>query len=136
MEQAKAYIGSHRGWYAWMTLRRAVYIWTSYWSFDPNYLELEPADPANIPFATGLTLLGILGLLLAWREASFETVRYAGVLFLFPVMYYFTHPEPYHLRPLDPLLVILGCYAILSLRERRRASKAKPVQTRDVAIAR
>ena len=47
-----------------------------------------------------------------------EAVRYAGVLFLFPVMYYFAHPEPYHMRPLDPLLIILGCYAILSLRGR------------------
>jgi hypothetical protein len=33
-------------------------------------------------------------------------------------MYYFAHPEPYHLRPLDPLLVILGCQVILALRER------------------
>jgi hypothetical protein len=35
-------------------------------------------------------------------------------------MYYFSHPEPYHLRPVDPLLVILGCQAILALRERVR----------------
>jgi hypothetical protein len=27
-------------------------------------------------------------------------------------MYYFIHPEAYRMRPLDPLLVILGCYAI------------------------
>ncbi len=33
-------------------------------------------------------------------------------------MYYFTHPEPYHLRPLDPLLVVLGCDAIVAWRER------------------
>jgi 4-amino-4-deoxy-L-arabinose transferase-like glycosyltransferase len=120
MEQAKAYIRTHRAWYAWMSLRRAVYLWTGYWSFDRDYLDLEPADPANIPFATGLTLLGILGLLLAWRRTSYEAVRFAGVLFLFPIMYYFSHPEPYHLRPLDPLLVILGCYAILSLRNRAK----------------
>jgi len=33
-------------------------------------------------------------------------------------MYYFAHPEPYHMRPLDPLLAILGCHAILALRAR------------------
>ena len=79
-------------------------------------------DPANIPFATCLTLLGLLGLLMASNDKSLEVIRYAGVLFLFPIMYYFTHPEPYHLRPLDPLLVILGCYALLALRERLKAS--------------
>ena len=118
--QASAYIRAHPGWYAWMCLRRAVYLWTGYWSFDPRYLAMEPTDPENIPFATGMTLLGLLGLFLAWKEKPFEAVRYAGVLFLFPVMYYFAHPEPYHLRPLDPLLVILGCSAILNLRGRTR----------------
>jgi len=64
-----------------------------------------------------LTLLGFLGLVLAWRKHPFETIRYGGVLFLFPMMYYFSHPEAYRMRPIDPLLVILGCYAILRLRE-------------------
>jgi hypothetical protein len=136
MQQAKAYIHGHRAWYAWMSLRRAVYIWTSYWSFDPDYLELEPMDPANIPFATCLTLVGLLGLLVAWRERPFETMRYAGVLLLFPVMYYFTHPEPYHLRPLDPLLIILGCHAILALRERMKTRTRKRAQARDLGTVR
>jgi 4-amino-4-deoxy-L-arabinose transferase-like glycosyltransferase len=117
-QQAKAYIHDHPRWYAWMCARRAVYLWTGYWSFDPRYLAMEPTDPENIPFATGLMLLAILGLLLAWRQRPFEALRYGGVLFLFPSIYYFTHPEPYHMRPLDPLIVILGCYAILALRGR------------------
>jgi 4-amino-4-deoxy-L-arabinose transferase-like glycosyltransferase len=119
-QQAKTYIHDHPGWYAWMSLRRAVYIWTGYWSFNRDYLALEPADPANIPFATCLTLLGLLGIMMVWRDTPFEVVRYAGVLFLFPLIYYFNHPEPYHLRAVDPLLVILGCQAILMVRERVR----------------
>ena len=121
-QQAKAYIHDRPGWYAWMCARRAVYLWTGYWSFDRDYLALEPTDPENIPFATCLTLLGLLGLFLGWRDRPFEVIRYGGVLFLFPLVYYFTHPEPYHMRPLDPLLVILGCSAILTLRERARES--------------
>jgi hypothetical protein len=97
-------------------LRRAIYLWTGYWSFDRGYLALEPMDPANIPFATCLTLIGLAGLILAWRQTPFEAFRYGGVLFLFPVMYYFTHPEPYDMRPLDPLLLMLGCYAVYRLR--------------------
>lgn len=115
-QQAHAYIHVHPAWYAWMSLRRAVYIWTGYWSFNRDYLALEPMDPANIPFATCLSLLGILGLWFAWQETPFEAVRFGGVLFLFPLMYYFSHPEPYQLRAVDPMLVVLGVCAILKLR--------------------
>jgi 4-amino-4-deoxy-L-arabinose transferase-like glycosyltransferase len=117
-QQAKAYIQAHPGRFAWLCVRRVVYLWTGYWSFDPRYLALEPMDRENVPFATCLTLLGLIGLFLAWRKRPFEVIRYGGVLFLLPFMYYFAHPEPYHLRPLDPLLVILGCQVILALRER------------------
>lgn len=129
-QQAKVYIRDHPMWYVWMCVRRSFYIWTGFWSFNRDYLMLEPMDPANIPFATSLTLLGLLGLLLGWSEKPYEVLRYSGVLFLFPILYYFTHPEPYHLRPLDPLLVMLGCSAILTLRERirERAAVAIPKQ--------
>ena len=117
-QQAKTYIQGHSGRFAWMCARRVVYLWTGYWSFNHSYLAMEPTDRENVPFATCLTLLGLMGLFVAWRERPYEAVRYGGVLFLLPVMYYFAHPEPYHMRPLDPLLVILGCQAILALRER------------------
>jgi 4-amino-4-deoxy-L-arabinose transferase-like glycosyltransferase len=126
-QQAKAYIRDHPAWYLSMCVRRSFYLWTGYWSFNRDYLEMEPTDPANIPFATALTLLGLLGLLAAWHERPFEAVRYAGVLFLFPIVYYFTHPEPYHMRPVDPLLVILGCNGILWVRSLLKARQADVV---------
>ncbi len=128
MRQAKAYIHDHPAWYAWMCVRRAVYLWTGYWSFDRDYLAQEPMDLANIPFATCLTLLALLGLVMAWRENPRECVRYAGVLFLFPFLYYFAHPGAYRMRPLDPLIVILGCQAILAIGRRRQLSRAEPQQ--------
>jgi hypothetical protein len=112
-QQTRTYISDHPGWYAWMCVRRSLYLWSGYWSFDKSYLAMEPFDPENVPFASCVTLLGVLGLYLAWRRKRYEALRYGGVLFLFPIVYYFTHPEPYHMRPLDPLLLILGCYAIL-----------------------
>jgi len=36
------------------------------------------------------------------------------VLILFPMIYYFSHPEPYHMRTLDPLLLILVCSTIVA----------------------
>jgi 4-amino-4-deoxy-L-arabinose transferase-like glycosyltransferase len=110
--QASAYVHAHPAWYAEMIARRAVYLWTGYWSFDPRYLAQEPLDPANIPVATGISLLGVFGLFTVWQRQRPEAIRYAGVLFLYPLMYYFVHPEAYRMRPLDPLLVIVGCRAI------------------------
>ncbi len=121
--QAKAYIHAHEGWFARMCLRRAVYLWTGYWSFDAEYLKMEPMDPFNVPFQTCLTLLALAGLWIAWRSNPWEALRYAGVLFLFPVVYYFSHPEPYHMRAVDPLMVILDCQVVVWVVEWRRARK-------------
>ncbi len=41
----------------------------------------------------------LLGLLTAWRDAPLEVIRYGGVLFLYPLMYYFTHPEAISYAP-------------------------------------
>ena len=131
--QAEAYIGAHPRWFVWMSMRRAIYLWTGYWSFDKAYLEMEPTDPENVPFATAITLLAAFGLFRLWRHRPSEAFRLGGVLFLFPVIYYFTHPEPYHLRPLDPLLVMCGCHSILRLRE--RVSRKQPMAHPRVSLA-
>ncbi len=59
LQQATTYISAHPGWYLWMSARRAVYLWTGYWSFDRTYLAEEPLDPPNIVLASSMTLLGI-----------------------------------------------------------------------------
>jgi hypothetical protein len=130
--QASDYILDHPRWYVWMSARRALYLWTGYWSFDRAYLAEEPLDPANIPVATSLSVLGIAGLILAWRQ-RFEAIRYAGLLLLYPLMYYFVHPEAYRMRPLDPFLAILGCHAILALRARYPARNVE--KERELALA-
>ena len=76
--EAHAYIVAHRGWYEWMCLRRAVYLWEGYWSFSPEYLQMEPMDPFNVPFQTALTLLSLCGLWLAYKSAPWEAVRFPG----------------------------------------------------------
>jgi 4-amino-4-deoxy-L-arabinose transferase-like glycosyltransferase len=128
-QQADAYIHAHPGWYAEMCVRRAVYLWTGYWSFNRAYLTMEPADPANVPFATALTLLALAGLIIAWQQRPWEAIRYAGVLFLFPVIYYFSHPEPYHMRALDPVITMLGCAAIVAWRQEASAARMAVAET-------
>lgn len=117
LEQAKDYIGSHPGWYAWMTARRIVYMWTGYWSFSRAYLKEEPLDPPDILVDTTLTVLGLIGLWLVFRRDCSMGMRFAIVLFFFPLPYYFSHPETYYFRPVDPLIVILAAMAIVGRKE-------------------
>jgi 4-amino-4-deoxy-L-arabinose transferase-like glycosyltransferase len=112
LRQGRDYIREHPAWFAGMTLRRAVYMWTGYWSFDRAYLRDEPLDPPNIFVETTLTLLALMGL---WRVFKLDfglAMRFAIVMFFFPLAYYFSHPETYYFRPVDPLIVVLGAVAI------------------------
>lgn len=112
LQQAKSYIRSHPAWFAWMTFRRMVYMWTGYWSFDRGYLKDEPLDPPNIVVNTTMTALGLLGLLRVFKGPSGLGSRFAIVLLFFPLTYYITHPETYYFRPVDPLIVVLAAVAI------------------------
>ncbi len=112
LQQAKAYIRSHPGWYAWMTFRRMVYMWTGYWSLSHEYLKEEPLDPPNIFVNTTMSVLGLLGLRRVWKRDRPLGVRFAIVLFFFPLTYYFSHPETYYFRPVDPLIVVLAAVTI------------------------
>jgi 4-amino-4-deoxy-L-arabinose transferase-like glycosyltransferase len=120
-QQALDYLGTHKGWFAWMTLRRAIYLWTGYWSFDKSYLEQEPLDPPNIFVAATLSAMALTGLWKAFRSARGPAVRFAWTLLLFPLAYYVSHPEAYYFRPLDPYIAILGMYAATRWYERRHA---------------
>jgi len=119
-----AFINSHRALYVGQTVRRVVYLWTGYWSFHPRYLQEEPADPFNMIFCTGLTVLTLAGLRQSWRLDPSIAVPYLLVFLFFPVIYYLTHPEDYYRRPIDPQYVVLAAYAVavwVAERKRRRA---------------
>jgi hypothetical protein len=120
-KQAVEFIGGHPSWYAWTSLRRMVYMWTGFWSFDRVYLAQEPLDPPNIILSTIFTALALIGL---WRAFRFEpaiAVLYALVLISFPVVYYVTSPEVYYRRPIDPLIVILAASLVPARKMKREA---------------
>ena len=49
-QQAVEFIRANPGWYMRTSIRRAVFLWTGYWSLDREYLKEEPLDPPNIFF--------------------------------------------------------------------------------------
>jgi hypothetical protein len=109
-----AFINSHRLLYAQQTLRRVIYLWTGFWSSNRRYLQEEPADPFNMVFCTGLTILTLIGLRRAWLVSPEIAMPYVLVFLFFPLIYYLTHPEDYYRRPIDPQYVVLAAYAVSS----------------------
>ena len=123
-KQAVEFIRANPRWYALTTLRRAVFIWTGFWSFDRAYLAEEPLDPPNIFLCTTFTVLALVGLWRSYRSNPAIATLYALVLVTFPAIYYITSPEVYYRRPIDPLIVILAA----SLVPARRVIQQKSVQ--------
>jgi hypothetical protein len=124
-----AFIRSNPGVVLWRSVRRFVYMWTGYWSFRREYLREEPFDPANIVFCTGLTALAMAGLRRSFRAAPEKTTLYALVLLVFPLVYYFTIPERGYRQSLEPVIVILASYAVVSwvsARQNRRSRLSFP----------
>jgi hypothetical protein len=113
-QQGRAYIRSHRAQYVYRVLRRIIYIWTGFWSFNRAYLAEEPLDVPNIFLSTTMTVLALGGLLRLYRTRTGPSLaaRFALVFVFFPLAYYFSHPETYYFRPVDPLIVVLAAYFV------------------------
>jgi Dolichyl-phosphate-mannose-protein mannosyltransferase len=116
--QAFDFMKGHPEWVLRQDLRKFVYIWTGFWSFDSRYLAEEPLDPANVAFCTTLTVFPLFGLWRAFQQDRTVAMPYALVLFIFPLIYYVTHPEVYYRRQIDPLFVVLAVYAVVSQKKR------------------
>ena len=131
-QQAVESIRANPGWYVWTSFRRAVFLWTGYWSLDRDYLKQEPLDPPNIFFCTLLTVLALLGLRKAWRTDWSGALPYALVLFSFPLIYYITSPEVYYRRPIDPFFVILAVVAVLPRSEQKKGGQSAALKTENI----
>jgi len=116
--QAFDFLRNNPGIYLWRSLRRVVYMWTGFWSLRPDYLREEPLDLANIFFCTTFTGLAMTGLYKALRSSRNAAMPYALALLAFPLVYYCTHSEiPYRL-PIEPELVVLAAFAVVSRQKR------------------
>ncbi len=134
--RAITYIATHPGAYALRSLRHAVFMWTGFWSLDRNYLRQEPLDPENIGFLSLLSLLSIAGLYCMFREGRGTTaILYCLVLLSFPVPYYLSHLDPGFRHPVDPLLVILACYAATRFRVQIRVRPYRKEPIAELALS-
>jgi len=131
--QMFAFIKSNPGIVLWRSVRRFVYMWTGYWSFHREYLREEPFDPLNVIFCTAFTFLAIAGLRNAFRRTPDRAMPYVLVLLVYPMVYYMTHSDLAYRHPLDPEIVTLGSYAVVSwLRVREGSRNQLPVPRTEV----
>jgi hypothetical protein len=131
-KQALAFIEAHPGTYLERSIRRVVFIWTGFWSFNREYLREEPLDPENIFCLSSITFLALAGLYRAFRRTPEIATPYLLVLFSFPGIYYLTHPDSGFRHPMDPLLVILACSALTSWLQPKKAQFALPGPSAEV----
>ncbi len=129
--EVKAFIKEHPEFFLSVSFRRFVYTWTGFWSLDPKFLEDEPFHIPNVMFNTSLTILFLLGFRFAYSNGMGEAMTpYLLVFITFPLIYYFTHPSMDYRHPLDPSVVMLGCYAVrewaIQRRESRETAEAEP----------
>ena len=105
---ARDYIRAHPGEFLRLSAKRVARFWTGAGSaVNSGVVELH---------AVLTSLLGLSGLAALWRRRRVKD-RGRAVLFLlpllvFPLPYYITHAEFRFRLVLDPLLTILGAYAI------------------------
>ena len=111
-------------WFAVRTVRRIIFLWTGFWSFERSYLAEETFDIPNIPFCTALTLLALFGLWRTYQHDPMLAVLYASMILIFPLIYYITSPEDYYRRPIDTFLVVLAASILSS----RGAGWPRPVE--------
>jgi 4-amino-4-deoxy-L-arabinose transferase-like glycosyltransferase len=116
---AMAFITAHPGLFVIATVRRIAYLWTGFWSLSRQYLAQEPLDLPNIFFSTALTGLCFIGLWRAFRTRAMQAAVYAAMLLSFPLVYYVTHVEVYYRRQIDPMMIVLAVYALVTMSRKK-----------------
>jgi len=135
--EAKRLIRRYPAWFWKLTRRRIDAFWngptdvTSMFEFNDAHLALKKFLYRCLSFA------GLGGLLLAlWRRQTYAFM-FAGIVLLYPMIYYITFPTVRYRLPLEPILLMYGLYlgssVIADLRRRlaahRSAKAAVPAAT-------
>jgi len=61
-----------------------------------------------------LSFLAWMGMVLALRRKGLDAVPYAFALLIFPLVYYITHVFSTYRHPIEPVILLLAAYALVS----------------------
>jgi hypothetical protein len=106
---ARMYIGAHPFEFLRLSALRVVRFWAGAGSeSNSGIVELH---------AMATTLLGFIGLVALFGKSRPAAFLFLWPLLIFPLPYYITHPDFRFRLLLDPLLTILGAYAVCRVRK-------------------
>jgi 4-amino-4-deoxy-L-arabinose transferase-like glycosyltransferase len=129
--QALDLIARHPGLFALSTLQRACNHWVAYRDLRAIFafrggLLLVRSLVGRVTAYVLLSVLAFLGLLLAIRVRAREAVPLGGCLAFFPLVYYVTHADLRFRQPIEPVMVVLAAYFVVTLLGRCRATAHPP----------
>jgi len=107
--QTLDFIRERPGTFAWLSFRRMIYFWTGTAEIVVPGRLLE-----SLAFYTLVSVLAFTGLFLARGRATGYVALFATVLMIYPLPYYFTHPDSRFRHLMEPELVMLAAYAAAS----------------------
>jgi 4-amino-4-deoxy-L-arabinose transferase-like glycosyltransferase len=110
--EALSFLAQHPWQFVMLSLRRFLYMWTGFWNFVPENLEIEFHNPANAYLATGLTAAMLLGLWRALRNARERAWPYVLLLVFYPLVFYLTHPAMRYRHMMEPEIVVLAAVGL------------------------
>lgn len=127
---AVSFIKSHPRVFVWRTFSRIIF----YWVGNLTWLE-ESHTAARFAAHALLSLLAFLGLRLAFGSRNDTAPVFALSLLLIPLTYYITIAgTPRYRHPVEPLMMVLGAYAVTSgflvLRRKLAAPGGSPERPR------
>jgi hypothetical protein len=92
---------------------RVVNWWFGPWEYIlPRWQQGHFAIGKRTWVTVAISLLGLAGLALAWRDRREGIAVYGVMLFFFPLVYYVTQANPRYRLAVDPLLILLAVYAV------------------------
>ncbi len=120
-ELAKAYIRTHPGHFAALTLKRFYFFWASVPHPSDKHWALDLIRQVNYCLPS---ITGVLGLFLSLRRRIAAAGLLAWAFALLPLTYYFVTVEARFRHPLEPLIVIFSVYLFQSASPRASAKLA------------
>ena len=131
-EQAVQFIAARPFTFLKSCLGRFADTWTGKADVPSDrFIFMLRAGRAYLLFSTTFSILGLLGLVLAWRICASNAAPVGIAVLVFPCVYYITHTGLRYRHPIDPVLTVLATYAVAyavsavsAWRAERRASRS------------
>ena len=112
--EADEFIDRYPARFARQSLRRILFTWTGLWDFPPRWTLADSGLPYVLIYSF-VSFLGLLGVVLAFRDGRDGAIPLLIPLICFPLVYYITHADIRFRHPVDPEIVIFLAYGAAAL---------------------